>query len=47
MRLNAVNLIAAVTLALPMAVHADSFSYRYVDAAHDLYAGRLAAFRTT
>src|SRR5688572_24092292 len=34
MRLNAVNLIAAVTLALPMAVHADSFSYRYVDAAH-------------
>ena len=34
MRLKAVNLIAAVTLALPMAVYADSFSYRYVDAAH-------------
>lgn len=34
MRLNAVNLIAAVGLALPMAVQADSFSYRYIDLAH-------------
>lgn len=34
MRMTAVNLISAVALALPLAVHADSFSYRYVDIAH-------------
>lgn len=34
MRLNAVNLIAALAIAMPLAVQADNFSYRYVDLAH-------------
>lgn len=34
MRLHAVKLIAAAAMLLPLAVHADSFSYRYADLAH-------------
>lgn len=34
MRSIAKNLLSTLALALPLAVHADTFSYRYVDAAH-------------